>query len=65
MRKIFAVLCTILSVFAIKETVYIFLAKDADIIARRTPLQLTALSITIPLIILSLWLWRPKGKKKN
>ncbi|TDG36313.1 hypothetical protein EZJ43_07235 [Pedobacter changchengzhani] len=63
MRKILAVLCTILTVFAIKETVYLFLSKDADIIAQKTQLQITALSITIPLIILSLWLWSPKKKE--
>lgn len=62
MRKTLAILCTVLTILAIKETVYIFNSTEADIIVQKTQLELTALSITIPLFILTLWLWRPRNK---
>ncbi|MBC6111370.1 hypothetical protein ACFOG5_22510 [Pedobacter fastidiosus] len=64
MRKILAVLCTVITIFAIKETVYIFTSTDADIVSQRNQLELTALSITVPLIILTLWLWISSRKIK-
>ncbi|PWS26069.1 hypothetical protein DHW03_18665 [Pedobacter yonginense] len=65
MRKIFAILFTVITVFAIKETVYIFTSTDADIANQRSQLELTALSITVPLVILTLWLWISSRKIKQ
>jgi ammonia channel protein AmtB len=64
MRKLFAVLSTILTIFAIKETVYVFTSTEADMVKQKAIMIVIALSITIPLIILTLWLWSP-GRKKN
>ncbi len=65
MRKVLAIIFTIITVFAIKETVYIFNSTDAEILAHRSQLILVALSITIPLSIFTLWLWRPRPQHKN
>ncbi|WP_316785457.1 hypothetical protein [Pedobacter frigiditerrae] len=59
-RKILAVILTIFTLYAIKETVVIFTSGDVEIVSHRKQLILIALSITIPLVVLSLWLWRPK-----
>ncbi|MGN8057764.1 hypothetical protein ACTJKN_15900 [Pedobacter sp. 22163] len=64
MRKLFAVLSTVITLFAIKETVYVFTSTDADMVKQKAIMTVIALSITIPLIILTLWLWSP-GRKKN
>ncbi|RYG07636.1 MAG: hypothetical protein EOO07_27040 [Chitinophagaceae bacterium] len=61
MRKIFAILCSLLTIYAIKETVVIFISDNAEVIAKRPILIVIALSITIPLAFLSLWLWKPKS----
>lgn len=62
LRKIIAVVVTVIALWAIKETVVIFTSTDADIVAKRDQLKLASLSITIPLVIISLLLWRPKPK---
>ena len=62
MRKVFAILFTIITIFAIKETYYIFTSTDAEIVSQRNQLILVALSITIPLAIFTVWLWRPKRR---
>jgi Na+/melibiose symporter-like transporter len=64
MRKLFAVLSTIITLFAIKETVYIFISTEPDMVKQKAIMIVIGLSISIPLIILSLWLWSP-GRKKN
>jgi len=64
MRKIFALLSTIITLFAIKEAVYVFISQEADMIKQRPILIVISLSICIPLIVLSLWLWSP-GRKKD
>ncbi|KQB99071.1 hypothetical protein [Pedobacter sp. Hv1] len=63
MRKILAILCTLITLYALKETVVIFISKDTEVIAKREILIVIALSITVPLAILSLWLWKPKHTK--
>lgn len=65
LRKIIAVLVTIITLWAVKETIVIFTTTDADIVAKRSQLILASLSITIPLVIISLLLWRPKSKKEH
>ncbi|WAC39196.1 hypothetical protein [Pedobacter sp. SL55] len=64
LRKIIAVLVTLITLWAIKETVVIFTTTDADIAQKRALLKLVSLSITIPLIIASLLLWRPKREEE-
>lgn len=61
MRKILAILCTLITLYALKETIFIFTTHDPEILAKKTQLILVAISITLPLVILSLWLWRPKN----
>lgn len=63
MRKILAILCTLITIYALKETFVIFTSNDAAIITQRPILIVIALSITIPLALLSLWLWKPKNNK--
>ncbi|SEQ95393.1 hypothetical protein [Pedobacter rhizosphaerae] len=65
MRKFLAVICSLLTLFAIRETVYIYTTVDQDVASQRSMLILTALSITIPLFILSFWLWIPKRKQQD
>jgi hypothetical protein len=65
MRKILAVICTLLALLAIKESAYLLTTSDAEILAKKTQLSIAAISITLPLIILSLWLWRPRDKKNS
>ena len=65
MRKIFAVLCTIITLFAIKETVEIFTSTEADMVKQKPILIVIALSISIPLVILTLWLWKPKNNQEQ
>ena len=62
MRKVFAILCTIITLGALKETIRIFTTNDADVAGQRPILIVIALSILIPLIVLSLWLWSPRKK---
>ena len=59
-RKIIAVILTLITLYAIKETVVIFISSDAEIVNHKKQLILIALSITIPLFFLTLWLWKPK-----
>ncbi|GGE70735.1 hypothetical protein EV200_11225 [Pedobacter psychrotolerans] len=65
MRKIFAVVCTILTLFVLKETVNIFITDEADIVKQRSIFIVIALSISIPLIILTLWLWKPRNNQEQ
>ncbi|WP_461790060.1 hypothetical protein [Pedobacter sp.] len=62
-RKIIAFLVSIIAIWAIKESIYIFTTNDVDISAKRDQLKLASLSISIPLTIIAIWLWRPKPKQ--
>lgn len=64
MRKILAVLCTLITLYAFKETFYIFTSNDVEIVKQRPILIIISLSISLPLALLSLWLWRPNAKTK-
>jgi hypothetical protein len=64
MRKILAILCTLITLYALIETFIIFTSSEAAISTNRPILIVIALSITLPLILLSLWLWKPKAKTK-
>lgn len=63
MRKVLAIITSIITLFAIKEAYYIFTSTEKDIVNQRPILIVIALSITIPLFVLSLWLWKPKNKQ--
>lgn len=65
MRKILAIICTIITLLAIKESIYIFTTNDALIVAKKAQLGIVAVSIILPLLILSFWLWKPKNKAEN
>ncbi|MCX2583564.1 hypothetical protein [Pedobacter sp. MR22-3] len=65
MRKVFAVACTILTLFLLKETVNVFITDEADIVKQRGIFIVIWLSIFIPFLILSLWLWSPKNKDRD
>ena len=63
MKKVLAVIVTIITIFITKEAYHIFASTEKDIIAQKPILIVIAISIIIPLILLSLWLWRPKTNK--
>ena len=65
MRKVFAVICTIITLFAIKEAVYVFTSTEPDMVKQREIMIVIALSICIHLIILTLWLWSPRKKNND
>ena len=65
MKKVFAILSTLITLYALKETVNIFISTEAGITKERPILIVIALSFLIPLIILSLWLWSPGRKKEQ
>lgn len=65
MRKILAIICTILTLFVLKETVNIFISDEADIVKQRSIFIVISLSISIPLIILTLWLWKPRNNQEQ
>ncbi|TCD04375.1 hypothetical protein EZ449_17190 [Pedobacter frigidisoli] len=65
MRKVFAVVCTLITLFALWETINIFITDEADIVKQRSIFIVIALSITIPLFILTLWLWKPQNNQDN
>ena len=62
MRKILAILSTLITLYAFKETFYIFTSNDVEIVKQRPILIIISLSINLPLALLSLWLWKPKAK---
>jgi hypothetical protein len=62
MRKILAILCTLITLYAFKETFYIFTSDEVEIVKQRPILIIISLSISLPLALLSLWLWKPKAK---
>ncbi len=64
-RKIITFLVSIIALWAIKETIYIFTTTDADIVAKRDQLKLASLSVSVPLTIIAIWLWRPKPKQDS
>ncbi len=64
-RKILALVVTVITLWLIKETVFIFTSNDADIVAKRGQLQIASVSLSIPLTLLSFWLWRPRAKNEN
>ncbi|TKB99798.1 hypothetical protein [Pedobacter cryotolerans] len=65
MRKILAIICTLITLYALKETFIIFTNNEVEIVKQRPILIIISLSISLPLALLSLWLWKPKTKIKT
>ena len=65
MRKLLAFISTVVTFFAIREGYHIFTSTEKDIIGQKPILMVIAVSLIVPLIFLSLWLWRPKDKQIN
>ena len=65
MRKVFAVICTLITLFVLKETINIFITDEADIVKQRSIFIVIALSISIPMLLLTLWLWKPKNNQEQ
>lgn len=63
MRKVLAFITSVVTLFAIKEGYHIFTSTEKDIAGQKPILMVIAFSIIIPLILLSIWLWRPKRKQ--
>lgn len=64
-RKFFAILATIVTLWVIKETYYIFTTNDIEIAANRAQLKIVCISVVLPLMLLTFWLWRPKPKSTD
>ncbi|MEJ5994232.1 hypothetical protein WG904_07330 [Pedobacter sp. Du54] len=64
MRRFLAILLTIITIFAIKETYYIFSSTDPELVRKKAQLSMVAITITLPLILLTLWLWSGKRKEQ-
>lgn len=62
LRKIFAVLVTIITIFAIIKSIGILTSTEKEVVSQRPILIVIAISIVLPLMLLSLWLWKPKAK---
>lgn len=62
-RKVLAVVVTLITLLIIKETIFIFATSAPDIVANGQRLKIASVSICIPLIILCFWLWSPKNDK--
>lgn len=64
MRRIFAIVSSIITLYAIKEGFTIYFSTEKDVVGQKPILLVIALSIIIPLVLLSLWLWKPKSQKE-
>ncbi|WP_316801364.1 hypothetical protein [Pedobacter frigidisoli] len=62
MKKVFAILSTLITLYILKETYVIFTSLEPDIVKQRPIFIVIYLSILIPLIVLSFWLWSPRRK---
>lgn len=60
MRKIFAIITTILTFLALKKGFTLMMSTDKDIAGQKPILIVIAISIILPLLFLSFWLWKPK-----
>ncbi len=65
MRRFLAILLTLITILAIKEAFYIFTTTDAEIVKKQTQYSLVSLSIVLPLVLLTIWLWRGKKSKNH
>ena len=64
MRKTLAVVLAILTLFAIRESYFIITSTDKALTGQKPIWIVIALSIIIPLALLSVWLWRSKPHAK-
>lgn len=64
-RKILALIVTVITLWVIKETWFVFTTTAADVAASRNQLKIVFVSILIPLLILCFLLWRPGAPKDD
>ncbi len=65
MRKIFAIITTILTFLALKEGFTLLMSTDKAISGQKPILIVIAISIILPLLFLSFWLWKPKKNNSD
>jgi len=65
MRKVFAVLCSLLTIGVLIETIKISTSTAKDIAGQKPILIVIALSFLIPLLVLCFWLWKPGNNQNN
>ncbi len=65
MRKVLAFITLAITLFAIREGYFIITSTDKAIAGQKAIWIVIALSIIIPLILLTLWLFKPKPKTHN
>ena len=65
MRKVFAIITTVLTFLALKEGFTLLMSEDQSIAGQKPILIVIAISIILPLLFLSFWLWSPKNKKSE
>lgn len=65
MRKVLAAIVSIITIFAIREGFNIYTSTEKDVIGQKPILLVIALSIILPLLLLSFWLWKPKAKNSD
>ena len=63
MRKVFAIITTVLTFLALKEGFTLMMSTDQDIVGQKPILIVIAISIILPLLFLSFWLWKPQNNK--
>ncbi len=60
MRKVLAFITSGITIFAIRESYFIITSTDKALAGQKPIWIVIAFSITIPLILLTLWLFKPK-----
>ncbi len=65
MRKVFALITTVLTFLALKESFNLLMSTDKTIAGQKPILIVIAISIILPLLFLSFWLWRPTKNKAD
>lgn len=65
MRKVFAIITTILTFLALKEGFTLLMSTDQSIAGQKPILIVIAISVILPLLFLSFWLWKPQNNKSQ
>lgn len=65
MKKVFAVICSLLTIGALIETFRIISSDSKEIAGQKPILIVIALSFLIPFLVLCFWLWKPRNNQEN